>query len=41
LSRLDGPASHGCFRLHPSHAATLFSLVERNGPRNTRIDISN
>ena len=41
LARLGGPASHGCVRLHPSHAATLFALVERNGPRNTRIEISN
>jgi lipoprotein-anchoring transpeptidase ErfK/SrfK len=41
ISRLGGPASHGCVRLHPAHAAALFSLVERNGPRNTRIEISN
>jgi lipoprotein-anchoring transpeptidase ErfK/SrfK len=41
ISRLGGPASHGCVRLHPSHAAALFALVERNGPRNTRIEISN
>jgi lipoprotein-anchoring transpeptidase ErfK/SrfK len=41
LSRLGGPASHGCVRLHPSHAAALFALVERSGPRNTRIEISN
>jgi lipoprotein-anchoring transpeptidase ErfK/SrfK len=41
ISRLGGPASHGCIRLHPSHAAALFALVERNGPRNTRIEISN
>jgi lipoprotein-anchoring transpeptidase ErfK/SrfK len=41
LSRLGGPASHGCVRLHPSHAAALFALVERNGPRRTRIEISN
>jgi lipoprotein-anchoring transpeptidase ErfK/SrfK len=40
LSQLGGPASHGCIRLHPSHAAALFALVERNGPRNTRIEIS-
>jgi lipoprotein-anchoring transpeptidase ErfK/SrfK len=39
--RLGGPASHGCVRLHPSHAAALFALVERNGPHNTRIEISN
>jgi lipoprotein-anchoring transpeptidase ErfK/SrfK len=41
ISRLGGPASHGCVRLHPTHAAALFALVERNGPRNTRIEISN
>jgi lipoprotein-anchoring transpeptidase ErfK/SrfK len=41
LSRLGGPASHGCVRLHPSHAAALFALVERNGPRHTLIEISN
>jgi lipoprotein-anchoring transpeptidase ErfK/SrfK len=41
LSRLGGPASHGCVRLHPSHAAALFALVERNGPHHTRIEISN
>jgi lipoprotein-anchoring transpeptidase ErfK/SrfK len=41
LSRLGGPVSHGCVRLHPSHAAALFALVGRNGPRNTRIEISN
>src|SRR5229473_5272042 len=35
LTRLGGPASHGCVRLHPSHAAALFALVQRNGPRNT------
>ena len=40
ISRLGGPASHGCVRLHPSHAAALFALVERNGPRNTRIEIN-
>jgi lipoprotein-anchoring transpeptidase ErfK/SrfK len=41
ISRLGGPASHGCVRLHPSHAAALFALVERDGPRHTRIEISN
>ena len=39
LRRLGGPASHGCVRLHPSHAAALFALVRRTGPRNTRIEI--
>jgi lipoprotein-anchoring transpeptidase ErfK/SrfK len=41
LARLGGPASHGCVRLHPSHAAALFALVQQHGPRNTRIEISN
>ena len=41
ISRLGGPASHGCIRLHPSHAAALFALVQRSGPRNTWIEISN
>lgn len=40
LRRLGGPASHGCVRLHPSHAAILFALVQREGPRHTRIRIS-
>jgi lipoprotein-anchoring transpeptidase ErfK/SrfK len=39
LSRLGGPASHGCVRLHPSHAAALFSLIERGGRGRTRIVI--
>jgi len=39
--RLGGPASHGCVSLHPSHAAMLFSLVEHEGARKTRIEISN
>jgi lipoprotein-anchoring transpeptidase ErfK/SrfK len=37
LSRLGGPASHGCVRLHPYNAAILFSLVRQEGSRNTRI----
>jgi hypothetical protein len=28
VSRLGRPASHGCIRLHPQNAATLFSLVK-------------
>ena len=39
LSRLGGPASHGCVRLHPRNAATLFSLVQAFGPGRTRIEI--
>jgi len=39
IRRLGGRASHGCVRLHPSNAATLYALVERNGRGNTRIEI--
>jgi lipoprotein-anchoring transpeptidase ErfK/SrfK len=38
--RLGRPASHGCIRLHPKHAAALYSLVQRRGPGNTTIQIS-
>ena len=41
LARLGGPASHGCVRLHPSNAASLFALVERRGRGNTRIVVAN
>jgi lipoprotein-anchoring transpeptidase ErfK/SrfK len=41
LARLGGPASHGCVRLHPSHAAALFALVERRSQGNTKIVILN
>ncbi|MGA3309490.1 MAG: L,D-transpeptidase [Xanthobacteraceae bacterium] len=37
ISRLGGPASHGCVRLHPANAAVLFDLVQREGMRNTTI----
>jgi len=37
VSRLGAPASAGCVRLHPSNAATLYSLAQREGLRNTRI----
>jgi hypothetical protein len=40
ISRLGGPASHGCVRLHPSNAATLYALVQREGMENTRIVIT-
>src|SRR5215813_5312739 len=31
ISRLGGPASHGCIRLHPSNARALYALVQREG----------
>lgn len=40
ISRLGGPASHGCVRLHPSNAATLFALVQEQGAGNTRIVVT-
>jgi hypothetical protein len=39
-NRLGRPASHGCIRLHPAHAATLFSLVQRHSRADTRIIIT-
>jgi lipoprotein-anchoring transpeptidase ErfK/SrfK len=37
ISRLGGPASHGCVRLDPPNAAILFGLVESEGMSNTTI----
>ena len=39
VSRLGQRASHGCERLDPAHAATLFALVQQQRPGNTRIVI--
>lgn len=39
VSRLGRPASHGCIRLAPANAATLFALVQANY-RDTRIVIT-
>jgi lipoprotein-anchoring transpeptidase ErfK/SrfK len=40
ISRLGGPASHGCVRLHPGNAAILFMLVRRYGMASTTIAIT-
>ena len=40
IDRLGGPASHGCVRLHPHHAAILFDLVQLEGPNRTSIEIT-
>jgi L,D-transpeptidase-like protein len=40
IRHLGGPASHGCIRLHPSNAATLFALVQQEGIGNTNIVVS-
>jgi len=39
LSRLGRPASHGCIRLHPDHAALLFRMTEEAGKENMRVVI--
>ncbi len=39
ISRLGAPASHGCVRLDPGNAATLYGLVEREGKAATTIVI--
>ena len=40
IGRLGGPASHGCIRLHPQNAATLFALVRQQGVGATTIVVS-
>jgi hypothetical protein len=40
INQLGGPASHGCVRLHPHHAALLFDLVQREGPDKTTIEVT-
>jgi hypothetical protein len=40
VSRLGNIASHGCVRLHPSNAATLFNLVRTQGMAATTIVVT-
>jgi len=40
INRLGGPASHGCVRLHPGNAATLYALVQQAGMSHTRIVVT-
>ena len=37
---IGSPASHGCVRLAPQNAAKLFSLVEAEGMKDTRVVVS-
>jgi hypothetical protein len=37
VKRLGKPASHGCVRLSPKNAATLFALIEKTGLKNTQV----
>ncbi|EBA07552.1 L,D-transpeptidase [Sagittula stellata] len=41
ISRLGRPASAGCVRLHPEHAAVLFGLTQQVGKQNMRVVITN
>ncbi|WP_417719366.1 L,D-transpeptidase [Salipiger sp.] len=41
IGRLGRPASAGCVRLHPDHAARLFALAREVGPRNMQVVIRN
>ena len=40
INALGGPASHGCIRLHPDNAATLYALVQQQGMAATTIVVS-
>ncbi|WEX11445.1 L,D-transpeptidase [Chelativorans sp. AA-79] len=40
VKALGRPASHGCVRLHPDNAAQFYSLVQKIGPANTRIVVT-
>jgi hypothetical protein len=40
INALGGPASHGCIRLHPDNAATLYALVQQQGMEATTIVVS-
>lgn len=40
IRRLGRPVSHGCVRLNPANARTLFNLVVRYGSGNTSIRIT-
>jgi len=37
---LGRPVSHGCVRLAPANAATLYALVQKAGMRNTRVIVA-
>jgi lipoprotein-anchoring transpeptidase ErfK/SrfK len=39
VKRLGTAASHGCIRLAPTNAATLFKLVSKNGMSNTTVEV--
>jgi hypothetical protein len=40
VAHLGLPASHGCVRLHPDNARTLFELVQTEGKNTTTVTVS-
>ena len=40
VKHLGSPVSHGCVRLSPDHAATLFNLVSSEGMKETSVTVS-
>ena len=40
VKHLGSPVSHGCVRLSPDHAATLFKLVGDEGMKDTKVIVS-
>src|SRR4029453_3753851 len=37
VKNLGKPASHGCVRISPENAASLYALVEKTGLKNTQV----
>ena len=40
VKNLGQPVSHGCVRISPKNAATLYALVKRNGLENTQVVVA-
>ncbi|HXW73029.1 MAG TPA: L,D-transpeptidase [Methylocella sp.] len=40
VKNLGRPVSHGCVRISPKNAATLYALVKENGLENTRVVVT-
>lgn len=40
VKNLGRPVSHGCVRISPKNAATLYALVKENGLENTRVAVT-
>jgi lipoprotein-anchoring transpeptidase ErfK/SrfK len=40
VKNLGKPVSHGCVRISPENAATLYALVEQNGLENTQVELT-